>query len=310
MKLFTSVIATAAALTVAASAQSVATKAKLESVIILKDGKPKKSFIYEASATNISFVDNARATSGDKLPLSEVKSVYMLEPKAFTASVELFEDRKYNQAQQRFAEIREKYQGVSSLSGNYATLAGFYELESMRKQLRVKQLVEAVANFDAAALTNAGMIQQVEVYKFWELLQNKDWARLDSLAKRWAKKKLPVSIQAQVEYCHGKALEGLARQNDALNAYARATVVDFTKSEEICRDAVYSALNIYSKSPEVKQAKSDWGLEAENKNGKGYKMLVEANALARLYDTLGLGAGVALPAKYAMFLDYNPKKAK
>ena len=45
----------------------------------------------------------------------------------------------------------------------------------------------------------------------------------------------------------------------------------------------------------MKAAKDQWGMSSEDKAGKGYMLLVEANGLARLYEKMGLGAGVGLP---------------
>lgn len=307
MKLFTSVLVAAVAMTVGASAQ-IADEAKVESILMLKKGNPEKVYILSSTDSDLSIVKNLQAAAAVKYSRAGVKSIYMKEPKAFTASMALFEGRKYAEAQKQFSTLKEKFKGVASLSGNHATQAGFYELECMRKQLNITGLTNSVPKFDVSSLTNPTMLQQVEVYKFWELVQKKDWARIDTLALEWEKKNVPGSIRAQIAYCHGLALEGLNRPVDALDAFAKAMTTDFTKSEEISRESVYAALRVYANMTAVKDAMDAWESEDENKSGKGYKMLVEANSLAMLYGKMGLGAGVDLPAKHAAFLDFTPKE--
>lgn len=300
-------MATAVAMTVAASAQQGA--AKVESVLMLSKGNPETLFIVGATDSELSVMKNAQAAAAVKYSRKGVKSIFMRSPKAFDAAMELYEGRKYAEAQQRFSEVKEKYSALSSLAGNHSTLAAFYEIECMRKQLDLKGLVDAVATFDAGSLTGSARLKQVEVYKFWELVHKKDWARVDALAAEWEKKSLPVTLRAQVAYCRGLALEGLNKPADALNAFAEALTADFTKSEEISRGAVHAALRVYGSLPEVREAQDSWGTEDENPQSNGYKMLIEANSLARLYESAGLGAGVKLPAKQAAFLDFTPASA-
>lgn len=305
MKLFTSVVASTAAMTLAVSAQDKST-GKVESILMLGGNKAEEVYISGATATHLTIALKSSPNRANELERRKVNSIFMKDPSAFTFILDQYEDRKYGEAQKNFAKFREVYAGLLSLPDNHATRAGFYELECMRKQLNLAGLVAGLEKFDSSQLTRQSMLQQMEVYKFWELAQKKDWQRLNSLAVEWETKRLPVSLRAQVEYCNGLALEALGRPLEALDAFARALAADFTKSEEINRSAVPAALRVYASLPEVKAAKEQWGMSSEDKNSKGRTLLLEANSLARLYEKMGLGAGVSLPTEHSSFLDFTP----
>lgn len=277
---------------------------------MLGGDKSEEVYISGVTATQLEIAPKSSPNRAVKLDRKKVNSIFMKDPSVFTEALDQYEDRKYGEAQKNFARLKEAYAGLLLLPDNHATRSAFYELECMRKQLNLNGLVATLEKFDSAQLTRQEMLQQMEVYKFWELAQKKNWERLDTLAAEWQTKRLPVSQRAQVEYCHGLALEALGRPLEALDAFARALTADFTKSEEITRSAVASALRIYESLPEVKAAKDQWGMSSEDKAGKGYMLLVEANGLARLYEKMGLGAGVGLPTEYTGFLDFTPKEKK
>jgi len=84
---------------------------------------------------------------------------------------------------------------------------------------------------------------------------------------------------------------------------------DYSKSEEIVRESAHAALRVYQSIPELSTAMKLWKSEDEDIYSSGYRLLAEANALARLYKKAGMGAGVALPAKYAEFLKFTAENA-
>ncbi|MFC4991884.1 hypothetical protein [Rubritalea tangerina] len=308
MKLLTMIMAAVLSLSIFASAQQ-PERTVIEGILIMPDDEYEKVFLMGATKASIFYVKNIRAVDVDSKRRSEVASVYIMEPKEYTEAMALYEDRKYSEAYTKFGEVKERYKKFQPLPDNHHTLAGFYQLECLRKQFKTAELVKAVADYRTENLIRPDLLQQVEVYKFWEAMNAKSWARLDRLAGEWNQKRVPISQRAQIDFCHGQALEGLGRKTDALNAYARAMTADFTKSEEIVRKASHAALGIYKSMPEVQTAMSLWKTEDEDIYSSGYRLLSEANALARLYNKAGLGAGVALPAEYSDLLKFTPDNA-
>ncbi len=275
----------------------------------MPDGKYEKVYLMGASKTIIYYVNNIRAVDTSSKRRSAVASIYLTEPKEYTEAMSLFEDRKYSEAHTKFGEVMVRYKKFQPLKDNHYTLAGFYQLECLRKQLKTEELVKAVADYRTENLIRPDLLKQVEVYKFWEAVNSKSWTRLDRLAGEWKNKRVPISQRAQISYCHAMALESFDRKTDALNMYAQAMTADYSKSEEILRESAHGALRVYLSFPEVKTAMKLWKSSDEDKNSSGYRLLAEANALARLYGKAGMGAGVALPAKYAEFLKFTTDDA-
>ena len=308
MKLLTMLMASIIGLAMNLSAQQ-PDRITIEAVLITPAGEYEKVFLMGASKASIFYVTNLRAVDVKSKRRGSVASVFITEPKEYREAMSLFEDRKYSEAYTKFGEVMERYKKFQPLKCNHYTLSGFYQLECLRKQLKTNELVKAVADYRTENLIRTDLLKQVEVYKFWEALNSKEWARLDRLAEEWKNKRVPISQRAQIAYCHATALEALDRKTDALNMYGQAMTADYSKSEEIVRESVHSALRVYLSIPELKTAMTLWKTADEDINSAGYRFLVEANALARLYNKAGMGAGVALPAKYAEFLKYTPENA-
>ena len=309
MKLLTMLMAAIIGLSMYVSAQQ-QERIAIEGILIMPDDKYEKVFLLGASKTAISYVNNIKAVDTKTVNRKDVSSVYIMEPRDYTAAISLFEDRKYSEAFTKFGAVKERYKELQPLKGNHHTLAGFYQLECLRKQMKTAELVKAVAGFSTENLLRPDLLKQMEVYKFWEALNSKDWTTLDRLAGEWKNKRVPVSQRAQISYCHAVALESLDRKKEALNMYAQAMTADYSKSEEILRESAHAALRVYLSLPEVNAAIKLWKTKDEDIYSPGYRLLTEANALARLYEKIGMGAGVALPPKYATFLKYTPEKAK
>ncbi|MEO1856080.1 MAG: hypothetical protein ABGY95_01775 [Rubritalea sp.] len=308
MKLLTILMAATLGLTMSVVAQQ-PERVTIEGVLITADGEYEKVFLMGASKTSVFYVKNIRAVDVSSKRLSAFASIYITEPKEYSEAMGLFEDRKYSEAYTKFGEVMERYKKFQPIKDNHYTLAGFYQLECLRKQLKTDELVKAVADYRTENLMRPDLLKQIEVYKFWEALDSKAWARLDRLASEWKSKRVPISQRAQISYCHAMALEALGRKTDALNVYGQAMTADYSKSEEIVRESAHAALRVYLSFPEVKTAMTLWKTADEDIYSSGYRLLAEGNALARLYNKAGMGAGVALPLKYAVFLKYTADDA-
>src|SRR5690606_10216127 len=137
-------------------------------------------------------------------------------------------------------------------------------------------------------LVREHQLRQLEIYIFWDAVRTQNWERVDSLAKEREAERLPGYQRAQIAYCHGLALEALGRPTEALDAFNTAMIADAGASEEIARQAALGALRVYAADDAVKQAIRAWGKPDENMNAPGRTRLLEAGALARLFE-LSLG---------------------
>lgn len=294
MKILSKIAGVSAALTLSVCAQQASTPG----VITLSDGDVRNGYIVGASKTNVFYLE----TEGDEQPQSvrrsQVEGVYLMDPADYVAAMDLYKDRKYSEAYKRFGEVKKKYKKMELLADNYHHLAGFYELECLRKQMDLAGLTKAVADFGTPDLLREDQLKQLEAYAFWGGIQAEAWGRVIRMAQDWKDKRLPVSIRAQVAYCHGLALEKDGRKEEALEAYAVAMTADYTKSEVIVRNAVLNSLRVYKSYPNMQNAIDKKMLQDRN--------LRAAGALAALYESAGLGAGVDLPSEYKVFIEFAP----
>lgn len=281
MKILSTILAASAAFALTASAQQATT----QGVLMLEDGSVRNAFIVGATRANVFYLEKQGDAKPKSVRKSQLASLYLMEPKDYSQAMALFEDRKYSEAYKRFSEVKKKYKKTEFLDDNYHKLASFYQLECLRKQMDLAELVKAVVDFGSSSeLTRENQQTQLEAYPFWEAVHSEKWGRVIRMANDWRKKSLPVSIRAQVAYCEGLALENENKPEEALNAYAVAMTADYTQSEVIVRNAVLNSLRIYQTL--IKAGDDTAKYEAE------------AKALAALYEKTGLGAGAKLPAEY------------
>ena len=316
MNMFKQFTAVTAALTMCVSAQEKDNNPDnlISGVMTTHEGKTISGLFKGANKQAVFYKPTARAVNLIAERRTQVQSLYLFAPKDYKAALAAFEDRKYKEAAEKFSACKERYKAFKVLPNNYSTLSGYYMLESYRKAGDLDKLIQEKGNFDKVQLTRPDFKTQVEVYDLWDAVRTKEWKRLHNICKDWDGKRVPIGIRSQIEYCHGMAYEGMGETSNALNAYAAAMTADFTKSDTIVRQAALNSLRIFRNNPDVKTTMRLWDGDKDKDEGEevktsdGFGMLVEANALARLYNKANLGAGVALSAADKKFLDYTPKK--
>jgi len=274
-------------------------------VLIADDGAFLRCIVLGTRGGKIFYKANFNSAQTDSKPLTKFSGIFLFDPPAFAEAKTLFRDRKYTEALAKFKECKGFYEKFRELDNNFHDLSVFYMLECYRKLYDYASIDKELELFISDKLTRPSHQTQMEIYKLWSAVNTKNWARLKAMTLEWREKKVPIGIRAQIAFCEGLAHEGLAETSEALNAYAMAMTADFTKSDSIVRQAALNSLRIYANDEEVKTAIKVWKTEYEEKNKPGYVKLSEANALARIYDKAGLGAGVELPAEYKKFQEFT-----
>jgi tetratricopeptide (TPR) repeat protein len=282
--------------------------AQVAAMIVTEEGS-QPAWIVEASKNAIRYRESEVASDTIVAKLTDLKHIYLYEPREFTAAMELYQARKYEEAKAAFAAVKERYQPLAALENSPAILAAFYEMECLRKLGDLDGLEKALQKFDKRMLTNENQLRQVDLYVMWRVLHSKNWQSVENIAKERAKTRLPGDQRAQVSYCHGRALEELGRPAEAIVAYQTALVADYGASEEITRKAAQRILTVLKNDPDVQRAIRDWEKPEENKNSPGYTKLLEASAVAALYE-LTLGGGSPLPDDLKDLTKYRPKPKK
>jgi hypothetical protein len=280
-----------------------------EALLIEEEGTFEPIWIISATKTQIRYLGSPVDTDFTDMLISKAKSIYILEPKEYTKAVDLFQGRKYEEAKAMFAALKARYKFMQAMPGNFSALSAYYELECMRKLGDLEGLSAGLQKFIKDPLLRENHLKQVEAYVFWDAVRTKSWQRIDLLAKEWAPVRVPNFIRAQIGYCHGLALEGLKKPMAALNAYNTAITADSGASEEITRQAALNILRIHKADPGVQLAMKLWGTVDENKNSSGRFRLLEASAVAHIYEKF-LSGGTPLPVEYKALLRYKTEDEK
>lgn len=273
-------------------------------LLIEEGGAFQRAWLLAGTKDAIRYRETEISTDYVDSRLSEFQSVYLYDPREYSLAMDLYQARKYKEAQEKFAAIKERFKPIQGLENNHSSLSAFYEMECMRRLGDLEGLAEALQKFIKTPLTRKTQLRQIELYVMWDAVRTKSWDRVDIIAREYDKTHLPGEQRAQVGYCHGLALEGLERPHDALFAYQSAMTADAGASEELARQAALRVLSIFKADPDVQNAMKLWGTPDENKNSKGYANLLEAAAVAALFE-LSLGAGTPLPSEFKPFLQYK-----
>ena len=297
---------TAALLFALAMAAIAQTPFQTPALLIKEDGSVQRAFLISATKSQLTYRETAVATDTANARVLDYKTIFLYEPREFSEAMDLYQARKYQEAREKFAAVKERFKPVYAVENSHAALAAFYELECLRKLGDLEGLAAALQQFDKSPLTRDTQLRQLELYVMWDAVRAKDWATLEGLARERAKTRLPDDQRAQVAYLHGLALEGLERPQEALFAYQTAVTADAGASEEITRQAALRVLAILNADPDVQRAIQVWGTPKENKNSAGYTKLVEASAVARMFGQ-SLGVGAPLPDEFKELLKYEPK---
>ena len=269
----------------------------------IEDGGSSRIWIEDASAKTIRYRENPKSLNRVDTPLRSI-SVLFVTPPEYSDALDLFENRKYTEAQPAFKKAREKYAFTEDVPGNYSTLSGFYELECARKLGNFEEMETLFKKFKPAPLTLEYEKTQLELYPLYNAIRGEDWPRLAILCEEWADRKVPGSLRAQIEYAYGMALDGNGKLEAALNAYNKAMVADYAASEILTRKAALACFAIYAKHPDVQLARKLHGTPDESPNSTGASLLTEAAALVEMWNS-ALGRGESLPDDYKAFLKYK-----
>jgi hypothetical protein len=260
------------------------------------DGGTFRAWILAASKTKIRYKTTKVSTDFVDASTSDFATVFLVEPPDYAAATDLYEGRKYKEAREAFAAVKERCKPIAVMPDNFHTLAAFHEMECLRHLGDYEGLAAALKTFIKDPLTRENQLRQLDLYTMWDAVRALAWDRVLIIASERDQEALPGYQRAQVAYCKGLALDNLERGREALIEYSVAMTADSGASEIITQQAGVKALGVYHKDPEVKVAIQNWGTKDENKNSPGYTRLTEAAALAVFYEK-HLSLGKALPAE-------------
>ncbi len=115
-----------------------------EAYLIFKGIIAKQVWISKSDDKSVTYYGTFKAVDSETLALADLDTVWLVEPTEYSKAMELFQGRKYEEAQQAFADVRKKFKPLASLPDNHSSLAAFYELESLRKLNKIGKLAETL----------------------------------------------------------------------------------------------------------------------------------------------------------------------
>lgn len=281
-------------------------------IVIIEDPennrlKAEEVYLMAVTQTQVAYKFNAADAEPEVKKRTEIDSIFLYDPKDYLEALDLFEARKYAEAKDAFAAVYKRYgRAYPGIPNNPGVMAGFYELECLRKLMDLEGLRVALQSYKKDGLTNKVALQQLEVYVLWDAIRANLNQEAIKIAENYKGKRLPGHQRAQIAYCHGRALEGLKRPpHEILLAYQTALTADAGNSEIIARDAALRSLAILDKDQEMKDAIRTFDESDGQEMIRGFTKAMEAAGLCQMFQ-IQLGAGEPLPAKYRYFLKYTP----
>lgn len=209
----------------------------------------------------------------------------------FLRALDLYQGRRYQEAKEAFVRIKN-----SSSAQPEGALAGFYEIECLRRMGNLEAMVQALGAFGIGESLGPIQRRQLEINSLWLAAHRRDWAGLLGMTESFRLRRLLDSQRAQVAYLEGLALGNLERTPEALNAFNIAMTADAGASEKIVRQAAVQVMSLCL-ADSIAQSQ-DSGKDPGDVEPPQFR---EAAAIASLFEK-SLGAGSPLPESFQRLL--------
>ncbi len=268
-----------------------------------EDGGTFRAWIIAASKTQIRYKTTKVSMDFIDAKTSDFATIFLVEPPDYSAAIDLYEGRKYKEAQEAFAAVKERCKPMAAMPDNFHTLATFHEMECFRHLGDYEGLATVLKTFLKEPLSRESQLRQLDLYIMWDAVRVLAWDRVLIIASERDEEVLPGYQRAQVAYCKALALDNLKRGREAVIEYSISMTADSGSSEILAQQSGLKALGIYHKDPEVQVAIRNWGTDDENKNSPGYTRLTEAAAMSVFYEKF-LSLGKPLPTELKDFTKY------
>lgn len=289
-----------AAITIAPVSAKVA-KARL----IIDDIDFEDVFLVAASDTKIRFQRTEFGASTEDMLREDVQTIFFFEPDLFTTAKRTYDLGNYEQALGEFRTCKKEFERLNNIPGNYSSLAGFYEMECLRRLGRYPELKDARLNFNPEGLRRQTMRDQIELYRMWEQLGDESWRALASSGSERIFVTRNPSHRVQVAYCTGVAQVNMLQPLLALDSFAVAMTADGGASADLARESAIQSLDIYLKDEVTTLAREQEtsGSDDFNPAGVGALRLAQAGSIITVFEN-SFGIGHTLPERFEVFRRY------
>lgn len=216
------------------------------------------------------------------------------DSRPFALALDLFQGRKYRDAQAAFAKIS------TTPDSQTRALAAFYQAECFRRCGDFPALATALESQQNPATLGGERLRQLEIDQIYQAVAKKDWPAVAARTGRYETVVLPADQRAQVAWCQAVVSESQQQPEAALDFYNEAMTANAGGCEDLTRRAALAALQILCNDPAVQAA-------LKSPKNPALEKLREATALANLFE-LSLGSGAPLPQKFRVFLPTPDRK--
>lgn len=281
-----------------------AAQTRIEAIVVPNAGNPQRIWINEVTRAGVRYYQTDTTTALSDFALSQAKTIFFPEPTALSIAIEQFRGRDYRTALGTFSKVAADYAVVRPLPNNPSSRAAFFEIECLRLLGDYAKMSEKLGAFNKSGISRENELRQLELNMMWEAVGSEAWDRLESLVREKADTRMPGNQRAQVAYCAGLVHEKKGETKEAIRAYNEAMIVDAAASEVVARMAAIGILRLLDADDEVKTAREAWGTDGARPNTPGHAKLLEAGAVARIYESF-VGAGAPLPDQYKPYIEYK-----
>lgn len=277
---------------------------RIDAILVPNEGRPVRIWINSVANNAIRYFPNPQADAPQDYQLSNARSIFFEESKSFGAAMQQFRARDYKAAAESFGKVVEEFRPVQPLPNNPSSRAAFFEMESLRLIGDYKKMSEKLGKFPKSGISRENELRQLEINMMWDAIGREAWDQLGQLVERHAGLRLPGDQRAQVAYGLGLFHDKKGNSREAIDAYNEAMIADAAASEVVARMSALAILRIHDADPEVRAAKQIWGSEQLKPSSPGYSKLLEAGAVARMFEQF-IGAGAPLPDEFKAYLEFK-----
>ncbi|MFR4223302.1 MAG: hypothetical protein ACLT38_06405 [Akkermansia sp.] len=230
----------------------------------IKNGRPTDIYILSANGPMVQFVESRESQEVLQQMASAFKTLYIFETDDFVDAKVAMENRKYQDARNKFHALVNKYASTLSIKDSLSARAAVYELECAMRMMDWAGVKGLLAKFPVRGSNLSPSAQDdLEVAKIMALIPDKDWNGVKSRAASFlaTKKNATRLQQARMKYALGAAAMVAQDWNKALDYFAEALVLHGS-DEELASACVVRSLDSYLHMPDVAKFLEDSAVTA------------------------------------------------
>ena len=174
----------------------------------IKNGHPTDIYILSANGPTVQFVESRESQEVLQQMDSAFKTLYIFETADFVDAKVAMENRKYQEARNKFHALVNKYASTLSIKDSLSARAAVYELECAMRMMDWAGVKGLAAKFPVRGANLSPSAQNdLEVAKIMALIPDKDWNGVKSRAGGNQKECHPPPAGAD-EICPGCGRHG------------------------------------------------------------------------------------------------------